>query len=166
MVAWWSQVFHCDPSCSGDRRGEGCGMACRPRSPVRLECLQPIPELRVSQCTPRRVLKKSASRVPAWQVIASLRLEGSLRSPRPFVERRGHTKCGLDTKPTVDFSSAVNTEGLRPMSRWFTRSAVGTSSGLRSLRPQTRRGVSRRAGVGRVRRTAVLNILRGLSSCL
>jgi hypothetical protein len=38
--------------------------------------------------------------------------------------------------PLVDFSSGVNTEGLRPMSRWFTRSVVCTSSSPRLLRPR------------------------------
>src|SRR5688572_4088043 len=46
-------------------------------------------------------------------------------------------------------------EGERP-----TRSAVCTSSTLRSLRRCPRNGASRRAGVGRVRTVAFLSILR------
>ena len=48
------------------------------------------------------------------------------------------------------------------MSRWFTQSAVCTSSPLRSVHPRPWRGASRRAGVGRVRKTAFLSILYGV----
>jgi hypothetical protein len=50
----------------------------------------------------------------------------------------------------------IHSKGERP-----TRSAVCTSSPLRSLRPCPRNGASWRAGVGRVRSQDFLSILRG-----
>ena len=50
----------------------------------------------------------------------------------------------------------IHSKGERP-----TRSAVRTSSPLRSLRPCLGQGASRRARAGRVRSLAILSILRG-----
>ena len=97
-------------------------------------------------CNTSRMLKKSASFVGA--PIAALswcngsdakRLNPEGVSPFAKIHAKGErfTRSADETRnPLVDFSSGVNTEGLRPMSRWFTPSAVCTSSPPRSLRPR------------------------------
>ena len=87
------------------------------------------------------MLKQSAS-----FVLASLK--GST------LERAG-SKIGM-AEGGVPFAK-THYKGERP-----TRSAVCTSSPLRSLRPCLGQGASRRARVGRVRSLAFLSILRGV----
>jgi len=88
------------------------------------------------------MLKKSAS-----IVLASLR--GSTL-------RKSFSEVG-STVGAIPFAKA-HSSGERP-----TRSAVGTSSPLRSLRPCLRNGASWRAGAGRVRTVAFLSILQECS---
>jgi len=90
-----------------------------------------------------RMLKKSAS-----GVLASLR--GSTLS-------RSYSEVG-NAVGAFPFAE-IYCMGERP-----TRSAVCTSSPLRSLLPCPRNGASWRAGVGRVRSLAFLSILRECSS--
>jgi hypothetical protein len=115
------------------------------------------------------MFKKSASFVGAPVAVLSWcngshakRLNGEGVSPFAKIYSKDEriTRSADETRNSlVDFSSGVNPEGLRPMSRWFTRSAVCTSSPPRLLRPRPWKGASRRDGVGRVRMFAFLNIL-------
>src|SRR5580765_788018 len=93
---------------------------------------------RVFLCPPPRMLKKSAS--------------GVLASLRPSTLRRGYSEV-RNTVGAFPFAN-IHCMGKRP-----TRSAVCTSSALRSLRPCLGQGASWRARVGWVRRTAFLSIL-------
>jgi hypothetical protein len=92
------------------------------------------------------MLKKYASFVgPPIAVVSSCNGSHAKRpnpegvSPFAKIHTKGErfTRSADQTRnPLVDFSSGVNTEGLHPMSRWFTRSVVCTSSSPRLLRPR------------------------------